>query len=118
VSGVDELLAFVRRCLDDDERVARAAMLALDGDRRMHGDVHWAWEKLVKQCDPVADIKAKRAILDRYEDALARQQDPEYSQIAAHVQAEEYEDWIIPTMAQPFAGREGWREEWLVSGGS
>jgi hypothetical protein len=45
------------------------------------------------------DIAAKRHILDRYEDALARQQDPEYSQISAHIEAEEYEGWIIPELA-------------------
>jgi len=46
------------------------------------------------------DIAAKRSILDRYEDALARQQDPEYSEIATDVQVEEYQDWIIPALAE------------------
>jgi len=46
------------------------------------------------------DIAAKRRIVDRYEDAIARQQDPDESQIAAHIHAEEYEGWIIPELAE------------------
>jgi acyl-coenzyme A thioesterase PaaI-like protein len=60
----------------------------------------------------LAEVEAKRRILDRYEDALARQTDPDESQMAADIQVREYEDWIIPAIAQPYAGQPGWREQW------
>lgn len=96
---MDELIAFVRRCLDDDER-------SINDDREIGEQPTFPYRQLLD------DIKAKRRILDRYEDSVARQQEPEYSQIAAHIQAEEYQDWIIPALAQPYAGRAGWQPEW------
>jgi hypothetical protein len=150
VSDVDELIAFVRRCLDEDERVVRAASVgpwrASPSIRSVYGPgsavvnmpgplPDWATYVVppdsegsegiepanaehIARWDParvLAEVDAKRRILDRYEDALARQQDPEHSQIAAHIQAEEYEDWIILALAQPYAGQDGWREEWQLS---
>lgn len=148
---MDELIAFVRAALDEDERVAREApgpawcrAIERDGEPgRWRGikaelvtlpDPHpgdslsvGAVGATVARCDGrreaehiarwdparvLAEVEAKRRVLDRYEDARARQQDPDYSQLAADEQVSEYEDWIIPALAQPYAGRPGWQEEW------
>lgn len=131
----EDLIAFIRAQLDDDERVAREASdygstwrrgddAIYPSDEARHpgaiitgvyGGLQDHYAEHIARNDPkarLAEIEAKRRILDRYEDALARQQDPEYSQIAAHVCAEEYEGWIIPELAAPYAGRPGWRSEW------
>lgn len=60
----------------------------------------------------LAEIDAKRRIIERYEDALSRQTDPDHSQIAADVQVCEYEDWILPALLMPYADRDGYRDEW------
>lgn len=114
-AGMEALIAFLRAALNEDERVARQATvqgvrdLVKDNMNRFHVVRHVArWEP-----DRVlVEVEAKRRILDRYEDAIARQTDPDYSEITARDQAQEYEDWIIPALAQPYAGRPGWREEW------
>jgi hypothetical protein len=131
---MDDLVTWLRAQLDDDERVARAADSGRwlpedkgitfeyraddfhDGEAqaRLVADTR-ANQWHIARWDParvLAEVDAKRRILDRYEDALARQQDPEHSQVAAHVQVEEYEDWILPSLALPYADRPGYRDEW------
>lgn len=60
----------------------------------------------------LAEVDAKRRIIDRHEDALARRDDHDYSSPTAHVQAEEYRDWVLPLLALPYADRPGYQEEW------
>jgi len=60
----------------------------------------------------IADVAAKRAILDRYDDARSRAEDDEYPTIEALQQIREYEDFVIPNLAVAYADRPGWREAW------
>lgn len=135
---MDDLITWLRAQLDDDERVAHECLQA-PADRlgvqlgtyrwEAREDGVWCRNYLVAprvsdedgahiaRWDParvLAEVEAKRRIIERYEDCLARQEDPDYSSIAAHGQAAEYEDWVIPALAQPYAGRPGWREEWAA----
>jgi hypothetical protein len=118
MTGMDDLVTWLRAQLADDERKI-AAM------EREEGRVQTApifqghppnWlagvDIFVSSKRWRDEVDVKRRILDRYADALARQGDWEESQIAAHICAEEYEGWIIPALAAPYAGRAGWREEW------
>lgn len=168
---MDELVAFVRRCLDRDEQWARAASQAYPyavGDTSVpEAGVHWTWvagenwepvrpdsaidefvappgencnlatveqwsignygiegmpERLMPQTyansivemdsaaaghiarwDParvLAEVKAKRAILAMYEDYTAERR---------HLAP------VIWELAQPYAGQDGWQEEWQLS---
>jgi len=138
---MDDLTTWLRAQLDDDERVARAVQLHLwtvstpppdvapitlvanaGGSHyshlaegvRMH-DPDGAVLHHAARWDParvLAEVDAKRRIIDRYEDAVARQSDDDYSLIAADVQAEEYRDWVLPLLALPYADRPGYRSEW------
>lgn len=92
MSSVDELVAFLRRCVDEDERVARAAI-----DPKHRGD--WAWRRdsrsTVRERDGVPigpgargveigphiarwnparvlrEVESKRAIVDRCAEILS-----------------------------------------------
>jgi hypothetical protein len=64
----------------------------------------------------LAEVAAKRAILDRYEALLAyaaRPYDdhPDPSRRAGYLHALQV---VIEGLAQPYAGRPGWREEWAT----
>jgi hypothetical protein len=132
VSGVDELSTFLRACLDDDERVAREALhedavrpgewmtehhgmdpeapmtCHIAEDRAGHywsvaHKVYIPNAEHIARWDParvLAEVEAKRRILD----------------LAAELQEREgrYADDFIRALAQPYAGRPGWREEWAA----
>jgi hypothetical protein len=130
---VMDLVAFLRAQLDDDERVAQET--TEDGGGRWRiarytdrtttvwdGDIQVLASldqnniaEHIARWDPVrvlAEVDAKRRILDRYEDTLSRQGEWEESQLAADICAVEYQDWILPILALPYADREGYRDEW------
>jgi hypothetical protein len=98
---VDDLIAWLRAQLDDDERVARGHVA--DG---LHSD-----------CEPqpvrwLAEVEAKRRILNRYQAQLDRQGDWQESQLSADICAQEYADWVLPMLALPYADQPGYRDEW------
>jgi hypothetical protein len=117
MTGLDELIAFVRRCLDEDERVAREAeggwtALGPDPERTNSVGRHAA------RWDPVrvlAEVAAKRRILDDYDivvSAIRRVDDVDGNRLLyARLEARESD---IRWLAQPYAGHEGWREEWVA----
>jgi hypothetical protein len=128
VSDVDELVAFLTRCLDEDERVARCVFrsrIRADGSQVMSIDPPDCPEILVAQvinaptaehiarwsCQRVlVEAEVKRRIL-----GLHHPIDP----CDAHGAAQE----TIPcdtllALAQPYAGQDGWREEWQLSAGA
>lgn len=138
MSAVDERVAFVRRCLDDDERVAREALHAdavqpgvwitehhnsethsepnrchIAEDRSGH---YWsvAHEVFIPNAEHIArwdparvldEVEAKRRILDDL--------DGEYLESPSIVDGLSVR--VLLSLAQPFAGREGWREEWSAT---
>ena len=128
---MDELIAFMRRCLDDDERVAReitapewsegCSWLAdlrdpLPSQRRAYG-LPKEWQMLteadtrhIARWDParvLAEVDAKRRILAWLADA----------ELSDGTTWSFDGDGLLRLLAQPYAGRDGWREEWRLDGG-
>lgn len=115
---MDELITWLRAQLDDDERAARAAtvlpggaaewftgaegsVLAADPSQLHVRGAVLSLDDIgvhIARWDParvLAEVEAKRRILD------------DFSWEAGQVRA-------IQLLAQPYAGRDGWREEWRV----
>lgn len=129
MSGMDDLVTWLRAQVDDDERVAREA----GGDRWRadHDDLtahildERGWSvayqdslndqqaEHVARWDParvLAEVDTKRRILDqcvemlRVDSSYGGSTDPDVLDPAA---------WnVLRLLALPYAGRDGWREEW------
>lgn len=127
---VDDLLAFLRAQLDEDERVARAATVGpwewgpsptakltwgLSGSDVPFGgwilrvndagcpSTHDAQH--IARWDParvLAEVEAKRRILDAWQ--MQVDDDDPHAYLAGDV--------LPKLLVQPYAGRDGWREEW------
>lgn len=120
--------AFLRARLDEDERSARAAsgatwqlgvmfgtVIAVGNGKTVARDCVEALAEHIARHDParvLRDVEAKRRIVDRYEDALVRLDDPEYSTPEARTQIREYEDFVLPALALPYAEHPDYRDEW------
>jgi hypothetical protein len=117
MSDADDLVAFVKRCLDEDERVAR------EGERYWHGirieSATEVEEDHVRRWDParvLAEVEAKRRILDLYEGACAEVRSFVTADQRAAARVAQFQlEAVITAFAQPYAGHEGWREEWQAS---
>lgn len=142
---MNELVAFLRRCLDEDERIAlespgpawhraierdgepgkwrgiKAQLVTLPparphpllvGDEVASCANYWAAEHIARW-DParvLAEIQAKRAILDWAEDAMDVDDEHDTQQTAGRAEAR----FVLPLLAQPYAGQDGWREQWAA----
>lgn len=116
MTGVDDLIVWLHVQLDDDERVAReadgfyddrdlSAELVEEGFDQCVGDLAARWDP----ARVLADIAAKRRILEAYESVA------QYVEMPAHIQPpEELDAWrqAVRLLAQPYSGRPGWRQEW------
>ena len=103
MTGMDDLATWLRACLDDDERVARAA------ERFWHGvrveSATMAEEDHVRRWDParvLAEIDAKRRILDWVDEvsisrAVTWSFDPSRP---------------LRLLALPYADRDGYQQSW------
>jgi hypothetical protein len=144
VSGVGELVAFVMRCVDKDERVALAAIQehsdpsgrwALGGDiddnvrpadptgndwvavGPWDGGLGDATAAHIARWDParaLAEVKAKRRILDLHHETEL-ESEPDHEPLGAGCAECAHFDWPCDTirlLAQPYAGQDGWQEEW------
>jgi hypothetical protein len=122
-----DLVEFLRAALDEDERVARVATPGpwrLDAGLRLPEQIDVVSVDYFTVCedledtdaahiarhDParvLAEVAAKRKLLDEYE-AASRDPDtdPEVLGYAAGL------DVAVQHVSQGFAGRPGWREEW------
>jgi hypothetical protein len=105
----DDLITWLRSELDYDERIAR---------RYKDGNYAEYEEHLTTPDWVLADIAAKRAILDRYEDAVRLDTSkPGYDPVArlnvslAKVLAPELER-VVRLLALAYADRPGYRDEW------
>lgn len=126
MTATDRLVIWLRAQLTEDERLA----LTVHGDGCVLFTYEWQ-----KDCDceypvrAVADVKAKRSVLDALVIALT----------CAEAESEEYGAWAagenppnaqrpsggigrieglrhaIRLLAQPYAGRDGWQPEWSVT---
>lgn len=158
---MDDLVAFVRRCVDEDERVAREApgpawvraierdgepgkwrgvkaqLVTLPPDKPhplvvgtevARSDHYWVAEHIALW-DParvLAEVEAKRRILDLHAplaDYKGRVQ-CEYCAGLCHSRSglgcDDPADAMYPCetvvlLAQPYAGHDGWREEWRAA---
>lgn len=131
---MDELVAFVRAALDEDERLARRVAgryTVRNPDRPDNGHPYWPlpsvernWHfrseesdsdpdiaaglDLIKAYNPqrvLAEVQAKRRILDECDSII-------YGW--THEETKDYGRDILKALAQPYAGQPGWREEWAI----
>lgn len=123
-----DLITWLRAQLDEDERVAREALKRQTSQRRMiRGQMVDVpnqpmpeWRRSVWPPGRVlAEVEAKRRVLDLADDAtgLDMSVDMDRRVGVRDTAVEPYlGDQIALVLAQPYAGRDGWREEWAVSG--
>lgn len=146
---MSDLIAWLRGCLDDEERVARAASTEngptwyVGGERDVLADnpsdtpyvacgpwgggIDAATADHIARHDParvLAEVDAKRRILDEHGASggtcrtCCGEPDREVrwdGEEEAVEWARADKPWPCPTvrlLAQPYAGRDGWREEW------
>jgi hypothetical protein len=130
VTGVDELIAWLRHQLDKDERDApdiHERNCAVDQYKGFYDECDCGWPKRV-----LAEIEAKRRILDLHSPQATGYVDGVYmhgetGELQCEHCAEQCHSrsglgceqpdapWPCPTVrlvAQPYAGQPGWREEW------
>lgn len=132
----DDLIAFIRQQLAEDERVARAAAnhgatwrdgsgktLIYPSDEARHpgpiiigpyGDLEAEHTDHIVRWDParvLAEVEAKRRILDEYE-GYASDDDPDHEHAQFAANAALALEGVIKLLAQPYAGHSGFREEW------
>jgi len=138
MSAMDELITFLRRQLDDDERVAHATLGVnvradlINGKPAprwvSRGDSVWdtndiprvkgTWAREaehIARWDParvLAEIQAKRRILD-WAEAAQREFDRAGLRTPTPTTSEPM--YFAALLAQPYAGRDGWREEWRLT---
>lgn len=133
MSGVDELVVFLRAALDCDEQVAlKAKAMRYD----LPTDAPWERERIIVEqvggnssaiavhrmaaifAHPdrvLGEVEAKRRVLDEYTRACHMERvthendDPGKWEWLARSEALER---VVQLLAQPYAGRPGWREEW------
>jgi hypothetical protein len=151
---MDELLAFLRAQLDEDERVARETAghgsttwkaglhrwrgrIEADDAALIVRDVDLVDAEHIARWDParvLAEVEAKRRVLDLHNPQPTGYVDGVYThgetgQLQCEHCAEQCHSgsgmsrdmpdapWPCPTvrlLAQPYAGRPGWREEWAA----
>jgi hypothetical protein len=125
VSGVDELVAFVRRCLDEDER--KIAAMEREETRVRTAPIFQShplgWlagvDIFVSSKRWRAEVEAKRQVLALYADAVDRVRNPVSADARTAARVAQYElEQVITALAQPYAGQDGWREEWQLSAGA
>ena len=130
---MNELATFWAGCLDEEEAAARAYVPVADlthrhghgkgwrehnhlaGNRPHQHDLNTDGQiPAVTVGDParvLREVEAGRAILARYEDCLARMEDPDYPAGVARDQAREYEDFVIPNLIAVYSDHPDYRAE-------
>jgi hypothetical protein len=112
MTGMDDLITWLRAQLDDDERVAQEA-------------ISWTWRpeltnefvsaEHIARWDParvLAEVEAKRRILDLHEQAVPDGHDQMGYRFACEHCAQTTPCPTLRLLAQPYAERDGWQEEW------
>jgi uncharacterized protein DUF6221 len=112
---VEEMIAWTHQQLDADERIIREAAgdyFYSDG----HGAAVQRWFERWNPEDPdgmLAEVKAKRQILDLLAATLATSS--EYFTVESCDEIDAIlAEAVLRKLAQPYAERPGWREEWAV----
>lgn len=110
---MDELIAFLNERLAEDERLAIAARDEPETGWWWSEDAESAPERHIARHDParvLADVAAKRAIVEAYEGAeLERGDDPnDETRIADATTLR----WVVCVLASAYAQHPDYREEW------
>lgn len=105
---MDELITWLRAQLDEDERVART----LDAERDVAR--HVLGTELAALLEQVPDeVQVKRRILAQYDDVRHEVRNPTSGEHFANARARQFQlEQTLQLLARPYAGRQGWREEW------
>lgn len=132
-ASTDELITWLRAQLDEDERVARGAIADDLGQDGGFEDASWLDDpesRLTKFGRPaaamirrfavprrvLAEVEAKRRVLDEIADeatGLDMSVDNDRRVGSRDMEAEPHlGDQLVRLLAQPYAGRSGWREAW------
>jgi hypothetical protein len=98
-----DLVAWLREQIDEDER-AWQMVAARDVAVLLHG------EPLAPRM--LAEVAAKRQLLTICVAAMEAGEIPERATWSDHAAGAEVARDVLAVMAQPYAGRPGWREEW------
>jgi hypothetical protein len=130
-------VTFAQARLDEDETAAKSATdgpwYAVGNEIRGHDRTYaggepdilvvkhtWPQEAAhIVRHDParaLREVEAGRRILARYEDCLARMEDPDYPQGVARDQAREYEDFVLPNLLYRWADHPDYEPAWLPEG--
>lgn len=131
---MDELIAWLRAQLDEDALVAQRVKSETEGA--------WAWtyrnvhaiDTATGKTQPIAttdtgaqavyfglwnpdralaEVKAKRRILDAVLPQVVSLEDTIHGEFSAYPEVD-VPDLLLKTLAQPYAGLSGWRQEWLL----
>ena len=104
-----DIAAFVAARLDESYQIADAIrnswITAIDGATAVFSH-HYDAARMLRR------VAADRLILARYEDCLARMEDDDYPAGVARDQAREYEDFVLPAIAQEWNDHPDYRPEW------
>jgi hypothetical protein len=111
VTAVDELIAFLRHQLDEDERVARALEPAYGIYPDGHTQAGSEYLDRFYVDRVLAEVEAKRRIVDEWNRRWDAE-DPDYDVRRTDDNWGDALTFAVKLLAQPYAGREGWREEW------
>jgi hypothetical protein len=131
---VDELIAFLRTCLDDDERAALAAhanvwtaenagrhddefVIVPDYTQTGVGVAFGAKNaEHIARWDParvLAEVKAKRRVLELHWPDTSRYVKPQCHECSScGCCSVDHPCDTVKLLTQPYAGRPGWRDEW------
>lgn len=116
VTGMDDLIAWLRAQLDDDER--KVAAMEREEKRVQTAPIFGShppnWlagvDIFVSSARWLAEIDAKRQMLAHIGMVVLS---PGREALPAEYVAQM--EWFLRLLALPYAGRDGWREEWTVA---
>lgn len=137
---MDDLIAFIKARLDEDEAAAKRAE-SQDARHEQHmpeaemrdaiehasrrsrnydqpwwaANMRYQLDRRRLPSDParvLREVAGARNILARYEDCLARMEDPDYPQAVARDQAREYEDFVLTNLTAAWSDHPDYRSEW------
>lgn len=111
-----DLVAFLNARFGEDEATATCALMWKQDHHHAIFVAHYGSEwGAIDDYDParvLREVEAKRNILARYEDCVARQEDQDYPYASAAEQAREYEDFVLPNLAASYSDHPACRPEW------
>jgi len=128
--STNRLDTIIETCRDDDERVARAAYPNVwHVEETRHGEFlivpdHFPSTPAIARTEPnaehiarwdparvLAEVDAKRSILNEWQRWYTAE-DMDYDRRRTEYERAEALSVVVKLLALPYAGREGWREEW------